>query len=129
MNIAHDTGVARQIGKYSDAVEVPAGARLLFLSGTPGLGPNGELSPKFEEQAEQAWRNVAAALEKAGMQIQDLVKVVQYLVRVEDLAVYPAVRLRALGGHRPASMLSVVAALPRSDFLIEIEAYAAASGR
>ena len=127
MNIAHDTGVARQIGKYSDAVEVPSGARLLFLSGTPGLGPNGELSPKFEEQAEQAWRNVAVALEKAGMQVQDLVKVVQYLVRVEDLAVYPAVRARALGGHRPASMLSVVAALPRADFLIEIEAYAAAA--
>jgi enamine deaminase RidA (YjgF/YER057c/UK114 family) len=123
MNISHDTGVARQIGKYSDAVEVPSGARLLFLSGTPGLGPNGELSPNFEEQATQAWRNVVSALEKAGM-----VKVVQYLVRVEDLATYPAVRARALGDHRPASMLSVVAALPRADFLIEIEAYAAAPG-
>jgi enamine deaminase RidA (YjgF/YER057c/UK114 family) len=128
MNISHDTGVARQIGKYSDAVEVPSGARLLFLSGTPGLGPNGELSPNFEEQATQAWRNVVTALEKAGMRVQDLVKVVQYLVRVEDLATYPAVRARALGDHRPASMLSVVAALPRADFLIEIEAYAAAPG-
>jgi enamine deaminase RidA (YjgF/YER057c/UK114 family) len=62
------------------------------------------------------------------MRVQDLVKVVQYLVRVEDLATYPAVRARALGDHRPASMLSVVAALPRADFLIEIEAYAAAPG-
>jgi enamine deaminase RidA (YjgF/YER057c/UK114 family) len=127
MNIAHDIGVARQIGKYSDAVEVPGNARLLFLSGTPGLGPNGELSPNFEEQAEQAWRNVAAALEKAGMKIENLVKITQYVVRQEDLAVYRTIRERALGGHRPASMLSVVVALPRPDFLIEIEACAAAS--
>ena len=127
MNIAHDIGVARQIGKYSDAVEVPRNARLLFLSGTPGLGPNGELSPNFEEQAEQAWRNVAVALEKAGMKIENLVKIAQYVVRQEDLAAYRVVRERALAGHRPASMLLVVVALPRPDFLIEIEAYAAAS--
>jgi len=127
MNIAHEIGVARQIGKYSDAVEVPAGARLLFVSGTPGMGPNGELSANFEEQAEQAWRNITAALEKAGMKIENLVKIVQHLVRKEDLAAYRAVRERALGGHRPASMLSVVVALPRPDLLIEIEAYAAAS--
>jgi len=34
-----------------------------------------------------------------------------------------------LGENRPASMLMVVSALPRSDFLIEIEACAAAPER
>lgn len=126
MNRTHDIGIAKQIGKYSDAVEVPAGGRLLFVSGTPGLSPDGDLPKTFEEQAEQAWRNVFAALENAGMRVQNLVKVVQYLVRAEDLPAHGAVRTRMLEGHRPASMLCVVAALPRPDFLIEIEAYAAA---
>ena len=122
----HDIGIASQIGKYSDAIEVPRTSRLLFVSGTPGLTPSGELSEDFESQAEQAWRNVLRALERAGMGPQNLVKIVQYLVRPGDLTAYPAVRARMLQGARPASMLLVVAALPRPDFLIEIEAYAAA---
>jgi 2-iminobutanoate/2-iminopropanoate deaminase len=129
MNQTHDIGIAWQLGQYSDAVEAPLGGRLLFVSGTPGLSPDGNLPATFERQAEQAWRNIFASLEKAGMGIQDLVKVVQYLVRVEDLPAHGAVRTRMLQGHRPASMLCVVVALPRPDFLIEIEAYAVAPER
>ena len=122
----HDIGIASQVGKYSDAIEVPRTSRLLFISGTPGLTPAGDLPEDFESQAEQAWRNVLQLLKHAGMGPQHLVKIVQYLVRPGDLSAYPAVRARMLQGARPASMLLVVAALPRPDFLIEIEAYAAA---
>ena len=80
----------------------------------------------FELQAEQAWKNIFAALNKAGMGPQHLVKIVQYLLRTEDLAAYGAIRARFLGDCRPASMLFVVAALPKPEFLIEIEAMAAA---
>ena len=52
----HDIGVAKQIGKYSDAVEVPVSGRLLLLSGTPGLTSDGHLPETFEAQAEQAWK-------------------------------------------------------------------------
>jgi len=62
-NTIRDIGVAKQIGKYSDAVEVAAGGRTLFLSGTPGLTKDGHLPESFEEQAEQAWKNVAALLQ------------------------------------------------------------------
>jgi 2-iminobutanoate/2-iminopropanoate deaminase len=123
----YDIGIASQIGKYSDAVEVPRNARVLFISGTPGLTPSGELPAGFEQQAEQAWRNVLQVLDRAGMGPQNLVKIVQYLVRSSDLPAYPPIRARMLQGNRPASMLLVVVALPRPDFLIEIEAYAAAS--
>jgi len=37
MNKYHDIGVARQIGSYSDAVEVPQNARWLFTAGTPAI--------------------------------------------------------------------------------------------
>jgi len=126
-NAIHDIGIASQVGKYSDAIEVTHPGRLLFISGTPGLTPSGDLPSDFEQQAEQAWRNVLLLLERAGMRREHLVKVVQYLIRPSDIPVYPAVRARMLQGHRPASMLLVVPALVRPDFLIEIEAFAAAS--
>jgi 2-iminobutanoate/2-iminopropanoate deaminase len=61
-NTIHDIGIASRIGKYSDAVESASLGRMLFLSGTPGLTPDGNLPEAFEEQAEQAWRNVSAIL-------------------------------------------------------------------
>lgn len=125
-NIIHDIGVASQIGKYSDAVEAPSTNRLLFLSGTPGLTSDGHLPENFEGQAEQAWKNVLALLERAAMGPEHLVKISQYLIRSEDISLYPPIRAKWLGDHRPASMLVVVPALVRSDFLIEIEAFAVA---
>ena len=122
----HDIGIASQVGKYSDAIEVTLPGRLLFISGTPGLTLSGDLPADFEKQAEQAWQNVLQLLERAGMGPKNLVKIVQYLVRSGDIPAYAAVRARMLQGHRPASMLLVVPALVRPDFLIEIEAFAAA---
>jgi len=122
-----DVGISRHIGKYSDAAEVPRPARWLFTSGTPGLMTDGTLPETFEQQAEQAWNNIFSALQKAGMGPAHLVKIVQYLVRAEDIGAYGVIRARFLGECRPASMLMVVAALPKPGFLIEIEAIAAAS--
>lgn len=122
-----DVGISRHIGMYSDAAKVARPARWLFTSGTPGLLPDGTLPATFELQAEQAWKNILLALEKGEMGPEHLVKIVQYLVRLEDIAVYGAIRARFLGDCRPASMLMVVAALPKAGFLIEIEAIAASS--
>jgi enamine deaminase RidA (YjgF/YER057c/UK114 family) len=123
----HDIGIAKQIGKYSDAIGLESPRRLLFISGTPGLTPDGQLSGKFEDQAEQAWKNVLALLEDAGLGPEHLVKVSQYLVRSDDISLYPPIRAKWLGENVPASMLVVVPGLVRPDFLIEIEAYAATS--
>jgi enamine deaminase RidA (YjgF/YER057c/UK114 family) len=125
-NIIHDIGVASQIGRYSDAVEAPSASRLLFLSGTPGLTSDGHLPESFEAQAEQAWKNILALLERAAMGPEHLVKISQYLIRSEDISRYPPIRAKWLGDHRPASMLVVIPALVRPDFLIEIEAFAVA---
>ncbi|WP_433964663.1 RidA family protein [Tunturiibacter gelidiferens] len=72
-----------------------------FLFGTPGLTRDGQLPETFEGQAEQAWKNVFALLERAGMGPEHLVKITQYLVRAEDLPLYPPVRTKWLQNHRP----------------------------
>jgi 2-iminobutanoate/2-iminopropanoate deaminase len=124
-NRIHDIGIARQIGTYSDAVEVPANARWLITAGTPGLSAGGKVPPDFGAQAELAWSHIVTMIERAGMTVHDLVKVTQYLVRSSDIAAYAEVRARHLGSARPASLLLVVPGLVRPEFLLEIEACAA----
>lgn len=121
----HDVGIARQIGRYSDAVEVAPNARLLFTAGTPGLALDGTLPRDVTGQAELAWTHIVAMLDKAGMTVHDLVKVTHYLLHAADIPAYVAVRSRFLGDARPASMLLVVPQLVRPEFLLEIEAVAA----
>ena len=128
MNRLLNIGVAQKIGTYSDGVAVPADAKLVFVSGTPGMLPDGSYPDGITAQAEQAWKNVLAILAQAGMGVKDLVKVTHYLVRQEDIKDYVVVRARYLGDARPASMLLVVPGLVKPEILVEIEAYAARQG-
>ena len=106
MNIRHtpDT-VAAPFGPYSHAVEVPEG---------------------IEAQAEACWRNIIAILADAGMGVGDLVKITTYLVQPEDVAAAGAARAKHFGDARPGSATIIVKALVAPEWLIEIEAVAAA---
>jgi 2-iminobutanoate/2-iminopropanoate deaminase len=123
---AFDVDIARQIGRYSDAVMIPAGFDVLHVSGTPGLRQDGHLPTDIAGQADLAWRNVSAALSAADMKITDIVKVTQSLIDEADLPEYVKVRSRHLADHRPASMLAIVPALVWPDIRVEIEVIAAA---
>ncbi len=127
MSIPHNIGIASQIGKYSDAIEVPAACRWLFTAGTRGLDANGPLPADLTGQAELAWRNILHMLEAAKMTTADIVKITHYLTRETDIAEYVKVRSRFIGDARPASMLMVIPALVKSEFLVEIEVIAARS--
>jgi enamine deaminase RidA (YjgF/YER057c/UK114 family) len=126
-NKIYDVGVAKQIGSYSDAMEVSPNSRWLFTSGTPGLALNGNLPPDITGQAELAWTHILTMLERANMTVNDLVKVTHYLLRADDIPAYVKVRSKFFGDARPASMLLIVPGLVRPEFLPEIEAYAARS--
>ena len=122
----HDIGVAKQIGSYSDALEVAPNQRWLFASGTPGISAEGKVPPDITGQAEIAWTHVMTLLDRAGMTKHDLVKVSHYLTREADIPDYVKVRSKFLGDVKPTSMLMVVPALVRyPDFLLEIEFVAA----
>src|SRR3954452_24162314 len=88
----YDAGVAHQIGRYADAIRVPAGYDQIVVSGTPGLDENGNIPADVADEARPAWRNVAAILEKAGASISDTVSIRQYPTREEDIKTYVAVQ-------------------------------------
>lgn len=110
---------------YSHAIEVPERSRMLFISGTIAVAPDGSCPSDFASQARQCWRNLAAVLATADMGISDLVRVQTFLTRVGDLAEYRAIRNEMVGSSRPAHTLLVIAALGRPEWLVEIEAVAA----
>ncbi len=127
MNIHYSIGIASQIGKYGDAIEVPANARWLITSGTPGLAIDGRLPEGIAAQSELAWSHIMTMLLRADMDVGDLVKITQYLISDADIGEYAKVRSRFLGEMRPASMLMIIPALVRPEFLVEIEIIAAKS--
>ena len=121
----HDIGIASQIAAYSDAIEVKPNLRWLLTSGTPGLSQVGDLPNDISGQAGLAWEHVVRMLQQAGMTVADIVKVTQYLTRVEDIKAYAEVRSRFLGDNRPASMLLVIPRLVWPEILVEVEIIAA----
>jgi enamine deaminase RidA (YjgF/YER057c/UK114 family) len=113
------------VGSYSHAVEIPADAPVVFVSGQVALGREGEIPPAFAAQCTLAWSNLQRVLEAVGMGIADLVKLTVYMVRDEDLPTFREIRDTFLAGHHPATTLVFVRALARPEWLIEIEAVAA----
>ncbi len=117
--------VAPPFSAYSHAVEVPAGAHFLYVSGQLGVAPDGTVASDFAGQANQAFLNVMAILKEAGMGPGDLVRVNTYLTDSADIGAYREIRDRHMGGHEAASTMLVISALAQPRFKIEVEAVAA----
>ncbi len=104
---------------YSQAVEVPAGARTLHVSGQVGNTLTGELPDDSVRQHEQAWLNIFAILDAAGMSKNDLVDVLAIVNNHDQVATYREVRDRMLEGHQCASTM-LVCGLANPDWKVEI---------
>ncbi len=120
-------GVAAPAGAYSHGVEVPAGARLLFVAGQVGTNPDGTVPPDVGAQTDRVFENIKATLAGAGMAMEDVVKLNALLVSPEDLGAFREARNRHLGSCRPASTLAIISALASPAFLVEVEVIAAKS--
>lgn len=119
------TTVAAPFSNYAHAVKVPAGASWLHISGQVGVARDGAVPDDFAGQCEQAFRNLLAILDEAGMDVADVVRINTYLTDAADIAAYRGIRDRMLQNHATASTLLVVAGLATPKLKVEIEAVAA----
>ena len=110
---------------YAHGVEVPGGSRVLHVSGQVGVSDGVLVEGGFEAQCEQAVSNVEQVLAAANMTALDLVKITVFLTRREDLTPLRDVRMRRLA-VAPAVTVVIVAGLHDPNWLVEIEAIAAA---
>ncbi|HZT04780.1 MAG TPA: RidA family protein [Steroidobacteraceae bacterium] len=131
MNRAHNPETIAPPYKniYSHAIEVSGDARTLYLSGSLGVARDGTVPEGIERQSELVMENMAAVLASAGMGFGDLVKMNAFVLKVEYVPVFAAVRARHLAGARPAMTTVVVPALAAPGWLIEVDAVAARAGQ
>lgn len=116
---------------YSQIVEIAAG-RILFISGQTAVDADGNVVGKndFAAQAAQVFHNLSLALLARGCTAANLVKLTVYLTDMNNLGHYREVRNRFFATiappAAPAVTLVEVSKLYGPDFMIEIEAIAAA---
>lgn len=107
----------RKIG-YSRAVVV---GNQVFMSGTTGFDyASMTISDSVVEQADQCFRNIAAALGEAGSSLADVVRVHYILTRREDFEPIWPILQKYFGEVRPACTV-IIAGLADPRMLIEIE--------
>ena len=111
--------------KYSHAVEVPPGARLVFASGQLGITPDKVVPEDVTGQAELCFQAVGAILASAGMDFTDIVRINTYVTDRAYLKDYMAVRDRYVGAPPPASTLMIVSGFATEAFKVEVEVIAA----
>ncbi len=126
MIVKHNpTDVAAPVGPYTHGIEVPPGARLMFVAGQLGIAPDGTVPADARAQADQVWSNIRAILAAAGMGLEDIVQMTGYVAHPDHAEAYRSARLAAMGDLRPASTLIFVSRLADPKYLIEIDAVAA----
>jgi 2-iminobutanoate/2-iminopropanoate deaminase len=122
----HDPPAVRPaVGNYAHGLEVPSGARLLFISGQIPVRPDGSVPEGFEGQCHVVWDNILAVLASAHMRPEHLVKVTTYLTSRDQAEINGRVRRERLGTVRPALTVLIVQTFA-AEWLLEIEAIAAA---
>jgi enamine deaminase RidA (YjgF/YER057c/UK114 family) len=90
------------------------------------MAADGTIPERCEDQAELCFANIAAILAEAGMTLGDVVRLNAYVTDRAHLAGYMRCRDRHFPGTPPASTLMIVSGFARPEFVVEIEAIAAA---
>jgi enamine deaminase RidA (YjgF/YER057c/UK114 family) len=111
---------------FSQGTIIPAGARILYVGGQNGVGPDGKVvGDTLEAQTEQALRNVMAVLAAAGATQANVAKLTIHLVQRGDVNEGFAASLRVWGAYPTAITVIQVPAFANPSFLVEIDAIAA----
>ena len=112
------------MGRYSHAVELPPGQRVLYVSGQVGVDSKGKIAAGIEKQCDLVWKNIGAVLRSGGMGYADIVKINGYLTDARFIGAYRSVRDKYVHDPMPASTLAIVTGLASPDMLVEVEVVA-----
>jgi enamine deaminase RidA (YjgF/YER057c/UK114 family) len=115
---------------YSQAVDVRESTRVLYCSGQTSVDSNGNPMHRnnMTEQLAQALDNLEAVLSKAGLGLENVVRLNYYTTDVDALLAAMAALAERMAGIQPPSTSTLlgVQRLFHPDLMIEIEATATA---
>jgi 2-iminobutanoate/2-iminopropanoate deaminase len=104
---------------------VTEGGRMVWLAGMGGTrSPDGKKVEGIAEQTRQAFRNIEAALKRAGGGLENLVTMTVMIRNQEDGDEFVKVRSEFFKDKFPASMLITAKDFANSDILVEIQSIA-----
>lgn len=109
---------------YAQAVEAPAGARTLYVSGQVGVNMDGTMPDDPLEQHENVWHHLFAILAAADMGPEDIVDVRCFVNSHEEVPRYRETRDKMLAGIKVPSTV-VVAPLADPSWRVEVAVTAA----
>ena len=118
--------VALPVPNYAHGALATDARRWLHLSGQVGVAPDGETETGFEAQCRRAFANIGACLRDAEMGFEHVVMLRIYLLRREDLPMLREIRAEFFDERKLPSTLVFVSGLVNPDWLVELEAVAAA---
>ncbi len=118
-------GVHKPSTGYVQAREIAGQSRVLFISGQTPVDIDGKVPEGFEAQCRLVWRNVEAQLRAAGMTLDNLVMSRTYLSDRRYALPNRTIRNEVLGA-RETAVTVVIAGIFDENWLLEIEAVAAA---
>jgi enamine deaminase RidA (YjgF/YER057c/UK114 family) len=113
-------------GHFSQAIEIEAKGRLVFISGMTSRRADGTIAGvgDVEAQTRQVCENLKAAVEAAGGTMDDICRVDVYVRNMEHFDRIHKVRREYFGSPPPASTMVEVTKMTSPDYLIEISAIA-----
>jgi len=126
MRALSPASIRAPLARYSHGFLIPADHRLVITAGQLGIGPDERIPEDSEAQADLCFANIAAILDEDGMTMANIVRLSVYVTAREHMEGYRRSRDRQFPGTPPSTTLIVVAGLVRPEFVIEIEAIAAA---
>ncbi|MEE3808017.1 RidA family protein [Lysinibacillus fusiformis] len=112
------------VAPYVHQIEVTGPHRWLTLSGQIGMMADGTIPEDAAVQLNVALENIKKNLESANMEVQDLTKIVFYLVGEMDASQRQQIINNFFGGHLPCTTLIYVVALATPALKVEIDAWA-----
>jgi 2-iminobutanoate/2-iminopropanoate deaminase len=111
---------------YAQAHEVPASARVLYISGQIPEAEDDSVPKDFRAQCRLTWANIEKQLKAADMTLQNLVKITVFLSDRKYRRENYEVRAEVLGKTVSPAMTIIITGIYDEAWLLEIEAIAAA---
>src|SRR6266478_8153826 len=113
-------------GHFSQAIEIEAKGRLVFISGMTSRRADGTIAGigDVEAQTRQVCENIKAAVEAAGGTLDDVCRVDVYVRNMEHFDAIHKVRREYFKPPLPASTMVEITKMTSPEYLIEISAIA-----
>ena len=118
--------VREPVGHFSQAIEIDAKGKLVFISGMTARRADGTIAGigDIEAQTRQVCDNIKAAVEAAGGTMDDICRVDVFVRNIEQFDRIHKVRREYFKSPPPASTMVEVTKMVSPDYLIEINAIA-----